>query len=138
MSTIWERPICVHTRVILAVVNHATFEYVVLTPDKDIYVEVLDASNEDLVLFFPSGPQGGIPRGVSAPNVYSFAPMSPAELAVHMQTGRSVAEEELRSRGGGGDPGAGAGPLCGDEVWVLHDFIKGHKMGEAVAAPMVR
>ena len=55
-------------------------------------------SNEDFVRFFLSGPQGGIPRGVYAQNVYAFAPMSPAELALHMQAGRAVAEEELRNR----------------------------------------
>ena len=48
-----------------AVVDHATFEHVVLTPDKDIYIEVLDISNEDFVRFFFSGPQGGIPRGAA-------------------------------------------------------------------------
>ena len=99
-----ERPIVIHTRVVLAVIDHASHEYVVLTPDKDVHIDVLDESNEDFVRFFRAGPQGGIPRGVSARNVYAFAPMVPAELA-----GRALAEEELRNRGGR-DVGGGVGP----------------------------
>ena len=136
----------IHTRVVLAVIDHASHEYVVLTPDKDVHIDVLDESNEDFVRFFRAGPQGGLPRGVSARNVYAFAPMAPAELALHMQTGRALAEEELRNRGGR-DVGGGVGPFVPEaepaagaggpdaEVWALHEFVKGHKIGEEVTVP---
>ena len=142
-----ERPRVVHTRLVLAVVDHGTHEYVVLTPDKDIYPEVLHESNEDLAHFFLSGPHGGIPRGVSARNVYAFAPMAPAELALHMQAGRAVAEEEIRHRGRGPDPAAGVGIMpqgavtaveaatSDQEIWVLHDYVKGKKIGEEIVLP---
>ena len=140
-----ERPICVHTRVVLAVVDHATHEYTVLTPDYDIYTEILGASNPDLTRFFTSGPNGGIPRGVSARNVYAFAPMSAIELSRFMQQGREEAEAEISRRGA--PPAAGVGPLQSarpvsptggdipggeDHVWVLAEMIAGHKIGEEV------
>ena len=140
-----ERPIVIHTRVVLAVIDQARHEYVVLTPDKDIYADVLHESNGDYARFFYSGPQGGIPRGVSARNVYAFAPTAPAELALHMQAGRALAEEALRNRGA--DQGAGIGnpevapdaaaeqAAAGRDTWVLHDCVKGRKIGEEVAVP---
>ncbi|CAE7708857.1 AMY1.1 [Symbiodinium sp. CCMP2592] len=138
-----ERPICVHTRVVLAVVDHATFEYTILTPDHDIYTEILDISNPDLTRFFTSGPNGGIPRGVSARNVYAFGPMTAIELSRFMQLGREEAEAEISRRGA--TAGAGLGPLApaltpssgdlpgGDgHLWVLAEYVPGHKIGEEV------
>ena len=71
--------------------------------------------------------------------------MFPAELAIPMQSGRTLAEEELRSRGVGGDQGAGVGPMEGarapvavaadSDIWVLYEFVKGRKIGEAVTVP---
>ena len=111
-----------------------------------VFIEVLHSSNEELARFFLSGPQGGIPRGVSARNVYAFAPMPPAELAQHMHAGRAVAEDEIRRRGAVA-PGAGALAPAGDappagaedhdqSIWVLHDCLPGKKIGEEVAVPI--
>ena len=138
-----ERPVCIHTRVVLAVVDHGTHEYVVLTPDFDVYTEVLHQSNPDLTRFWLAGPRGAIPRGVSARNVYSFAPMSPAELSGYMQRGRQEAEDELIRRGGGvglGVAAAAAAPTDGgvggggaERKWVLAESVAGHKIGEEIS-----
>ena len=69
-----------HARLVLAAVDEVTHEYIILTLDDDLYLEVLDASNEDFVHFLGAGPKGGLPRGVSARNVYGFAPMTAAQL----------------------------------------------------------
>ncbi|CAE7252533.1 AMY1.1 [Symbiodinium necroappetens] len=136
-----ERPICVHTRVVLAVVDHRTHEYVVLTPDLDVYTEVLHESNPELVRFLLPGPNGGIPRGVAARNVYSFAPMSAADLSNYTRQGREEAEAEILRRGSaaGGvapvdpDPAGGAAPEVDDgRRWVLAEYIPGHKIGEEI------
>ncbi|CAE7354645.1 unnamed protein product [Symbiodinium sp. CCMP2592] len=135
-----ERPICVHTRVVLAVVDHGSHEYVVLTPDYDVFTEILHESNPDFTRFMLPGPHGGIPRGVSARNVYAFAPMSAADLANYTQQGRAEAEAEILRRGaaaagvGDADPGpmVGAPEIADGRRWVLAEYVPGHKIGEEV------
>ena len=135
-----ERPICVHTRVVLAVVDHSSHEHVVLTPDYDVFTEVLHESNPELTRFLLPGPNGGIPRGVSARNVYAFAPMSAADLANYTQQGRAEAEAEILRRGaaGAGVGDIGVGPAGGvPEIddgrrWVLAEYVPGHKIGEEI------
>eukprot|EP00439_Symbiodinium_sp_Y106_P071098 s2706_g12.t1 len=47
-----ERPIVVHARLVLAAVDEAAHEYIIMTPDFDIYLDVLDDSNPDFTRFF--------------------------------------------------------------------------------------
>ena len=89
-----EVPQCIHSRLVLAEVNAATFEYVILTPDLDLYMEILDASNPDLVAFHVGGPGGGLPRVIRMANIYGFAPMTARDYSNHMRAGRVEAEAE--------------------------------------------
>lgn len=54
-----EAPHVVHTRLVTGVVDRGTFEFMILTPDFDQYVEVLDASNPDFSAIHWA-PAGGI------------------------------------------------------------------------------
>ena len=60
-----EVPQCIHSRLVLAEVSAASFEYVILTPDLDMYTEVLDGSNVDLVGFYTGGPGVVLPRAMT-------------------------------------------------------------------------
>lgn len=42
-----ERPPCIHTRLVLGFVEG--LDYVVCTPDMDVFTETLDVSNPDLI-----------------------------------------------------------------------------------------
>ena len=86
-----EIPACIHTRLILAEVNAATFEYVILTPDLDMYTEILHHSNPDLVGFHLPAPGGGPPAGIPLAHIYSFAPMQAADYGRFMAAGRAEA-----------------------------------------------
>ena len=143
----------VHTRVVLAPVDPTSFEWVILTPDLDIYTEILHSSNPDLNAFYNMGPGGALPRRVPRNQVYGFAPMAPHDLARHMGAGRQEASAERQRRGlGGGQaavPGAvaAAGPVAGGVVggaaapmaapvnWYLAEMVEGHKVGESVQVP---
>ena len=150
-----EIPRVVHTRVILAVVDASLHDYVVLTPDHDVYTERLDvATNSDLAHFYNGGPNGGLPRGVPRNCIYAFAPMSAQELARFMAAGRQEAEAEIGRRGvavgripvvpgggapvggEGGDPGVAQGAGNDDGMlWVLAEMVEGRKIGEPVSPP---
>ena len=94
-----EIPACIHTRLILAEVNAATFEYVILTPDLDMYTEILHHSNPDLVGFHLPAPGGGPPAGIPLAHIYSFAPMQAADYGRFMAAGRAEAIAERARRG---------------------------------------
>ena len=137
-----EVPRTVHARLILAEVDAPSFEYMILTPDLDIYSEVLDGSNPDLVGFHLPGPGGGMPVGVPARAIYSFSPMTAAEYAQHMAAGRTeaAAERARRNLGGGLAPVAAVAappgvPAAGQTMWVLAEMVEGHLIGEEVQVP---
>ena len=119
--------------------DHSNHEYVVLTPDYDVFTKVLHESNPDLTpRFLLPGPNGGIPRDVSARNVYAFAPMSAADLANCTQQGRAEAESEILRRELLGQvwetqvPGPRA-PFPRFEEgrrWVLAEYVPGHTRSE--------
>ena len=61
-------PGVVHARLVLAPV--VGFDHVILTPDLEQYIETLDSSNGDFHQFWPPTPNGAIPAGVPAGQVY--------------------------------------------------------------------
>ena len=67
-----EAPQVIHCRLILDVVDRSTHDFIVLTPDYDIYTEQLDGSNVDLTDFHRSDARGGPPPGIPVGAVYSF------------------------------------------------------------------
>ena len=69
-----EVPQVVHERLVLGHVDG--HEYVIATPDRDIYIEVLDGSIPDLSRFWVGGARGVLPRDIPAANIYGFGAIS--------------------------------------------------------------
>lgn len=86
-----------HARLLLAHIEGTTWQ--ILTPDYDRYDEQLDQHNVDYTGFEYLGPSGVVPAHIPAAQVYSFAPMDPGTLALHMQQGRIEAQAERVRRG---------------------------------------
>ena len=105
------RPRTIHSRLVLAEVDRLNHEFVILTPDHDVYTEQLHGSNPDLVSYNAAGPGGAVPAGLPARSVYSFAPMSAQELARFMTAGRNEAAAE-RARRGAAAPAAPVAPAA--------------------------
>ena len=89
-------PGVVHTRLLLGHIEGD--EWMICTPDRDMYVEELHNRNADLAHLWHS-PDGRVPRGVPAAHVYAFAPMSAAEYSRIVRDGRVEAAAERARRG---------------------------------------
>ena len=50
-----ENPTVIHSRLVLAEVDRSQHEFMILTPDQDVYCEILHQSNPDYVGFYLSG-----------------------------------------------------------------------------------
>ena len=122
-----EVPVLHHTRIILATVDEASSQYVILTPDHDIYSEQLDNNNPDVVGVVAGDPGGLIPPILAGQNIYGFAALTAAQLARFMQEGRQEAAAE-RAR-----LGLGVGAVAGVKIWVMAEMFGGRKIGEQVA-----
>ena len=123
-------------------------EYVVATPDKDIYVEDLSLLNEDIRGIRVRSVAGQVPAGVVAAQIYGLPAWSAAELAALRAEARRVAQEERVQRAGGGAVAAGglavavapAPGLVGSASdhptgivkWLAAEAGEGHKFGEEV------
>ena len=134
-------PGVVHGRLLLALVEHQ--DWIILTPDRDVYCESMDPANPDLSLFFHI-PDGSLPPGVPPIQIYSFGGMAANEYAQLMVEGRRERDAEMARRGLAGPPGApgavaavaGVAVPPGDddeEIWVLAEMLPGHQIGEVVA-----
>jgi hypothetical protein len=104
-----------HQRLVLAWL--AAGEYVVYTPDHDVFIEQLDAANPDLTGLRLGGAPGTVPYGLAGANIYAFAhPPTGAVLAELIKEGSIHAQTERLARGlvggvvGAGPMGAGALP----------------------------
>lgn len=141
------RPRVTHTRLALALVEQD--DWVILTPDYDMYVETLSAGNPDLQNFWVGQADGALPAGVPAGSVYGFQPLTAGEIARYMGEGRAEADLERGRRGiapvvVGAAPAAVAAPVAPAPgvganapamVWVLAEGIAGRKIGERVVPP---
>jgi hypothetical protein len=100
-----------HQRLVLCWV--AAGEYVVATPDWDIFIEQLDAGNPDFEGLRYGDAAGTLPVGLAAQPMYAFALRpSGADLAGLLFEGAAHARTERLARGlvgaiGGGPPAAG-------------------------------
>lgn len=103
-------------------------EYMIVTPDFDIYVEQLSALNNDLNRFRLPGAGGGLPPGIPEESIYGFGMVSRVTTQQLLAEARHAAEGERRARGlgaaapaapanaalvpvGGPPPGAPAGAV---------------------------
>lgn len=142
-------PPVIHCRLILDHVEGA--EYVIATPDMDVYAEVLDsATNDDIVQFWAGPATGALPPGVRGGSVYGFAPLSAGQLARLMHLGRTEGDRIRAARGVVGPPGLGgavippaggavAAPAGGapggdgvERFWVLAEMVAGKKIGDKI------
>ena len=121
-----EVPQVVHSRSVLSHIQND--DYVICTPDLDIYTETLSRNNPDYVDFPPSLPGGGIPPALAGVNVYNFGALTATDYAGLLQAGRDEADAERARLGIGAPPlhagmaapAAGAGSvgvsrICGRE-----------------------
>ena len=92
----------------LALEHVAGEEYVIVTPDRDLYVEELSAANEDLIGVRARPARGVLPPGIAAAAVYPLPPWTAAELtAIRGEARQLLAAERNQRGGGGGAPVAG-------------------------------
>ena len=147
-------PVVVHERLIL---DHVTAEeYIVVTPDRDIFCEMLSVQNADLRAFRLRPAPNRLPPGVNAADIYPLPAWTVDELNAIKQEGarEAVAEKARRGLAGGAHPvlpivpvvpGGAAGvdpaasgtpgadpPLSGELVWVAAECAGGKRYGERV------
>eukprot|EP00438_Fugacium_kawagutii_P033140 Skav227543 [mRNA] locus=scaffold2241:169914:174596:- [translate_table: standard] len=137
-----EVPQLLHSRLVLAHVHND--DYIIATPDLDVYSETLNAGNPDYVGFYPALPGGAPPAGIAGIRVYNFGAITAADYAALMEAGRQEAVNErarlgvaagvMAAAGLVGAPGALGGAAV-QEVWILAEFVEGHKIGEIVNPP---
>lgn len=136
-------PGVVHARLALSQVDGTN--WVIATPDRDVYVEDLCEANPDFSSFWHV-PDGRLPRAIPRGQVYAFGAMTGQEYAMLQARGRREAEAELLRRGPAGHPVPSAPPVpaaagpAGDpaeDSWVLCEMVPGHKVGEKMAVPTI-
>lgn len=154
-------PVVVHERMVLDHIQND--EYVVCTPDRDIFVEQLSVDNQDLRSFRLRPAANQLPPGVQLGQVYALPAWNAAELQAIRDEGHAVALAEKTQRGlvqggiaaplggaagpapiveaDGGSSGPGACNLtAGVPTWVSAESIDGVRYGqcvEGVVAPAV-
>ena len=75
------------------------FQWAILTPDHDVYIEELSDSNRDLTGFFYCGENGAIPAHIDPNTVYGFDPLTPQELGAFRMQGQILADAHRMSLG---------------------------------------
>lgn len=102
-----------HERIILAASPSVTGSYAVLTPDGDLYVELILGSNPDLADIRSTRGLVDLPRGLEEESIYRFD-SAPEGMSTHfwdgaLLVGAPTPATDLRvrtiSRGQGGPPG---------------------------------
>lgn len=131
-------PTVIHSRLILEHIQDD--EYLILTPDFDMYIEQYSIANTDILSYHAALPGGGAPPGITPATIYGFAPITAGQLASFLSAGRSEAQLEKMRRGliAPGAPAAAAGggaPAVGANVWVIAEMVDGRKIGERVIPP---
>lgn len=127
-----ERPRTVHARLILAEVIQATHEFMILTPDFDVYTEILDQSNPDLSGFYLSGPGGGMLVGVPPRAMLGLWLMAELKRQLSWLAGAGPVVVAAPAAA----PPVVAPPVVGAQtMWVLAEMVEGHLIGEEVQPP---
>ena len=127
-------PGVVHARLLLSQVEHS--DWIIMTPDRDIYAETLVPDNPNFTLFFHI-PDGSLPLGVPPDQIYAFGGMTAREYAQALADGRAERDAERIARGlgpaAGGAGGVPVAPVAAAvDRWVLAEMVSGHKIGEQV------
>lgn len=123
-------PVVIHERMIL---DHVSGDdYVVCTPDRDVFVEQLTVENSDLRSFRLRPSPNQLPPGVQAAQVYGLPAWNAADLSGIQDEARRLAAAERAQRGVGAGGGAAAG---GGAVVALVPPAAGGASSNSVAAP---
>ena len=90
-------PTVIHARLVL----HATqsTEYMILTPDYDMYSEDYSEANVDLTSYWAALPGRAPPPAVDPTTFYGFAPMTAMQLSGFLAAGQIAATNEINARG---------------------------------------
>lgn len=152
-------PRVIHERMILEHVNQEN--YVVCTPDRDIYVEELSVSNPDLRAFRLRPAPNQLPPGVAQNQLYGLPAWGAAELAAIRAEAADLGRQERANLGPGGPVVAPAAAAAGvvqsqapegqgpgavrpdgaDLKWVAAEGTSTVRFGQVIAGiniPMVR
>lgn len=119
-----------HERLVLCHVDQ--LDYVICTPDRDVYVETLDGSNPDLASFHVGLPGGVLPPAIAGGRVYGFGAIAARDYNQLLQQGRVEAQAERGRRGLAALAAAPPVAVAADQVWVLAEMVRGHKIGEEI------
>eukprot|EP00438_Fugacium_kawagutii_P028256 Skav200691 [mRNA] locus=scaffold6391:1205:6504:+ [translate_table: standard] len=108
--------------------------YIVLTPDGDVYMEELGLLNTDLRAVRVRPGPGILPPGIRGAQVYGLPPFSAAEMTGFEAEARRQAADERRVLGGGvAPPAAGGVPVApvapGVGATALLDPVDGYAAG---------
>lgn len=124
-------------------------EYIIVTPDRDVYAEELSAANQDLrgVRVRP-GP-GLLPGDIAANQVYGLPNWAPGDMANLRAEARQAAINERALRGnigGAGGGAAAAAPSPGRPVdpypegqlkWLAAERQAGYVVGQEVSGVVI-
>ena len=103
-------------------------DYVVVTPDRDIYVEELSVVNSDLRGIRVPARAGAVPAWIAAHEIYGLPNWTAAEMSAIRDEARRIGADERARRagapeagqnpGGGGAPAGGPGLLTRLQRWL--------------------
>lgn len=92
-------------------------DYVVVTPDRDIYVEELSVVNSDLRGIRVPARAGAVPAWIAAHEIYGLPNWTAAEMSAIRDEARRIGADERARRAGapeaGQNPGGGGAPAGG-------------------------
>ncbi len=90
-------------------------EYMIVTPDRDIYPEELSVLNQDLRGVRVRAARGAVPGGIAAADIYPLPHWSNAELTeIRREAGDLASQERVRRGAAVGGAGVAAGvPAAG-------------------------
>lgn len=133
-----EHPTTIHMRLLGSLVTGNT--WAIITPDEDIYEELMGPENGDFVNFVYGGPGlgGSVPAGINAAQVYGFRAMTAARYQQLMQQARVYAAGLRAAMGIVAPPappiagGVPAPVIVADEVWVSLENMPPYSAGEVV------
>ena len=109
-----------HERVALEWVSDEN--YVVVTPDRDIFVEQLSVLNPDLRSIRVRANPHAVPPGINAGEIYGVPAWSVAEMALVRAEGQRIAREErARAAPAVGGVAVGGGPAVGVPAATQHE-----------------
>ena len=134
-----EIPHTIHVRLLGAHIDQDT--WAIITPDGDIYDEIMSIRNPDFVnwVYGGAGLGAALPPGIAAGSVYGFGPITALQYQQYLSQARVYAAGArallgLPPAGGPHPPGrpAPAAVSSDPDVWVSLESEKGYLQGQVV------